>query len=217
MTRNRFDQQLETLNKELVAMGALCEEAILCTGKALFDKDMEMAARAIEAECQIDQMERDIETMCMRMLLQQHPVAKDLRVISSALKMISDMERIGDQAADIAEITKYLAEGELPNRDHLKTMSDYAAEMVTRSISSFVNGDLEMARTIILDDDRVDECFAQVKEDLIAAISDGAMDGHFLLDVLMVAKYMERIGDHATNIAEWVVYSITGAHPEEKN
>ena len=127
------------------------------------------------------------------------------------------MERIGDQAADIAEITKYLAEGELPNRDHLKTMSDYAAEMVTRSISSFVNGDLEMARKIILDDDRVDECFAQVKEDLIAAVACGGMDGHFLLDVLMVAKYMERIGDHATNIAEWVVYSITGAHPEEEN
>ena len=217
MTRNRFDQQLETLNKELVAMGALCEAAILCTGKALFDKDMEMAARAIEAECQIDQMEKEIETMCMRMLLQQHPVARDLRVISSALKMISDMERIGDQAADIAEISKYLANGELPNREHLMTMNAFATEMVTRSILSFVNGDLEMARQVILDDDQVDECFAQVKEDLIAAVACGGMDGHFLLDVLMVAKYMERIGDHATNIAEWVVYSITGAHPEEEN
>ena len=210
MVRNRFDQQLETLNTELVTMGALCEDAITYASEALFKKDMKMAARAMEAEQQIDQLEKDIEAMCMRLLLQQHPVASDLRVISSALKMISDMERIGDQAADIAEIAKYLAGCEIPDVGHLQTMSTCAAEMVTRSINSFVNKDLDMARQVILDDDMVDECFAQVRKDLIADISCGQMDGELLLDVLMVAKYLERVGDHATNIAEWVVYSITG-------
>ncbi len=217
MVRNRFDQQLENLNTALVTMGALCEDAVTFAGKALFDKDMEMAAHAEEAEGQIDQMEKDIESMCMRLLLQQHPVARDLRVISSALKMISDMERIGDQAADMAELAKYLMDGAIPNVHHLKAMSDYAAGMVTRSITSFVEQDLDMARQVILDDDVVDEYFAEVRKDLIAAISEGTMDGQFLLDVLMVAKYIERVGDHATNIAEWVVYSITGAHPEETN
>ena len=215
--RNRFDEQLNNLNNELITMGALCEEAISAAVKLLVDNDVKMKESVLDADKQIDQKERDIETLCMKLLMQQQPVASDLRTISSALKMISDMERIGDQAADIAEISKYLANGELPNREHLMTMNAFATEMVTRSILSFVNGDLEMARQVILDDDQVDECFAQVKEDLIAAVACGGMNGHFLLDVLMVAKYMERIGDHATNIAEWVVYSITGAHPEEEN
>ena len=215
--RNRFDQQLEKLNVELVTMGALCEDALTYAIRALFDRESDMAERAEEAEKQIDQMEREIEAICMRLLLQQQPVARDLRVISSALKMIGDMERIGDQAADIAEIVKYLDEEEVPNLGHLREMSDFAAGMVTASINSFVRQDLDLARKVILDDDVVDGYFEKVKEALIGLIAGGDRDGAFLLDILMIAKYIERIGDHATNIAEWVVYSITGEHPEERN
>ena len=215
--RNRFDQQLEKLNVELVTMGALCEDALTYAIKALFDRESDMAERAEEAEKQIDQMEREIESICMRLLLQQQPVARDLRVISSALKMIGDMERIGDQAADIAEIVKYLKEDDVPNLRHLREMSDFAAGMVTASINSFVRQDLDLAKKVILDDDVVDGYFEKVKEALIGLIADGDIDGAFLLDILMIAKYIERIGDHATNIAEWVVYSITGEHPEETN
>ena len=215
--RNRFDQQLEKLNVELVTMGALCEDALTYAIRALFDRESDMAERAEEAEKQIDQMERDIESICMRLLLQQQPVARDLRVISSALKMIGDMERIGDQAADIAEIVKYLDEEEVPNLGHLREMSDFAAGMVTASINSFVRQDLDLARKVILDDDVVDGYFEKVKEVLIGLIAEGDRDGAFLLDILMIAKYIERVGDHATNIAEWVVYSITGEHPEESN
>lgn len=225
--RNRFDQQLGLLNVELVTMGALCEDALTCATKALFQKDTDMITRAEEGEEQIDQKERDIESLCMKLLLQQQPVARDLRVISSALKMISDMERIGDQAADIVEIVKNMENRQIPSSSHLKEMSDFAAGMVTASINSFVNKDLELARKVILDDDVVDDYFEKVKSDLIAAIGGlrqdenqgGAPDedGQFYLDLLMIAKYIERIGDHATNIAEWVVYSITGAHPEETN
>ena len=215
--RNRFDQQLEKLNVELVTMGALCEDALTYAIKALFDRESDMAERAEEAEKQIDQMEREIEAICMRLLLQQQPVARDLRVISSALKMIGDMERIGDQAADIAEIVKYLKEDDVPNLRHLREMSDFAAGMVTASINSFVRQDLDLAKKVILDDDVVDGYFEKVKETLIGLIADGDIDGAFLLDILMIAKYIERIGDHATNIAEWVVYSITGEHPEESN
>ena len=215
--RNRFDQQLEKLNVELVTMGALCEDALTYAIKALFDRESDMAERAEEAEKQIDQMEREIEAICMRLLLQQQPVARDLRVISSALKMIGDMERIGDQAADIAEIVKYLDEEEVPNLGHLREMSDFAAGMVTASINSFVRQDLNLAKKVILDDDVVDGYFEKVKEALIGLIAEGDRDGAFLLDILMIAKYIERVGDHATNIAEWVVYSITGEHPEETN
>ena len=215
--RNRFDQQLEKLNVELVTMGALCEDALTYAIRALFDRESDMAERAEEAEKQIDQMERDIESICMRLLLQQQPVARDLRVISSALKMIGDMERIGDQAADIAEIVKYLDEEEVPNLGHLREMSDFAAGMVTASINSFVRQDLNLAKKVILDDDVVDGYFEKVKGALIGIIAEGDRDGAFLLDILMIAKYIERVGDHATNIAEWVVYSITGEHPEESN
>ena len=215
--RNRFDQQLEKLNVELVTMGALCEDALTYAIRALFDRESDMAERAEEAEKQIDQMEREIGAICMRLLLQQQPVARDLRVISSALKMIGDMERIGDQAADIAEIVKYLKEDDVPNLRHLREMSDFAAGMVTASINSFVRQDLDLAKKVILDDDVVDGYFEKVKEALIGLIADGDIDGAFLLDLLMIAKYIERIGDHATNIAEWVVYSITGEHPEETN
>ena len=219
--RNRFDQQLSLLNTELVTMGALCEEALVYATAALFHNEEAMIGRTLEAEAQIDQKERDIETICMKLLLQQQPVARDLRIISSALKMIGDMERIGDQAADIAEIVKFMDRRDIPAPEHLRQMSGFAAKMVTDAINSFVNKDLELARKVIVDDDVVDDYFQQVKRDLIQAISagdwTGEMGGQFYLDLLMIAKYIERIGDHATNIAEWVVFSITGAHPVETN
>ena len=198
-------------------MGALCEEALTYATKAIFTKEKEMIEKATDAEAQIDQKERDIENICMKLLLQQQPVARDLRVISSALKMISDMERIGDQAADIAEIVNYMEDREIPNPSHLKEMSEFAAKMVTGSINPFVNKDLDLARKVIVDDDVVDNYFLEVRKDLIEAIASGEGGGQFYLDILMIAKYMERIGDHATNIAEWVVYSITGSHPVETN
>ena len=215
--RNRFDAQLLQLNRMLIHMGDLCGIAIENATKALQDGNIQMAYDVMTADAEIDQAERDIERLCLTLLLQQQPVARDLRVISSALKMIGDMERIGDQAADIAEIVKYLDEEEVPNLGNLREMSDFAAGMVTASINSFVRQDLNLAKKVILDDDVVDGYFEKVKEALIGIIAEGDRDGAFLLDILMIAKYIERIGDHATNIAEWVVYSITGEHPEESN
>lgn len=219
--RNRFDQQLEKLNAELIEMGALCEESMNYAMRALFDKEKDLIARAEESEKTIDRMEREIEDLCMRLLLQQQPVARDLRMISSALKMISDMERIGDQAEDIAEIVKYMAGREIPNPQHLKNMATYATAMLSDSINAFVERDAEKARKVITDDDIVDDLFAKVKEDLIESIGacgkTGRQEGQFLLDILMIAKYIERVGDHATNIAEWVIYGLTGSHPEETN
>ncbi len=219
--RNRFDQQLEKLNAELIEMGALCEESMNYAMRALFDKETNLIARAEESEKTIDRMEREIEDLCMRLLLQQQPVARDLRMISSALKMISDMERIGDQAEDIAEIVKYMAGREIPNPQHLKNMATYATAMLSDSINAFVERDAEKARKVITDDDMVDDLFAKVKEDLIESIGacgkTGRQEGQFLLDILMIAKYIERVGDHATNIAEWVIYGLTGSHPEETN
>ncbi len=193
--RNRFDQQLEKLNTELINMGALCEDAMTCAVRAIFDKDEALIEKAEERERQIDQMERDVENLCMRLLLQQQPVARDLRIISSALKMISDME-------------------------HLKNMSEFAMGMLSSSINAFVEQNADKARKVILDDDVVDSYFERVKADLIESLSQCEADkeaGQFLLDILMIAKYIERVGDHATNIAEWVMYGLTGAHPEETN
>ncbi len=219
--RNRFDQELEKLNAELIEMGALCEESMNYAMRALFDKETNLIARAEESEKTTDRMEREIEDLCMRLLLQQQPVARDLRLISSALKMISDMERIGDQAEDIAEIVKYMADREIPNTQHLKNMASYATTMLSDSINAFVERDAEKARKVIAEDDAVDDLFAKVKEDLIDSIGASGKtsreDGQFLLDILMIAKYIERVGDHATNIAEWVIYGLTGSRPEETN
>lgn len=215
--RNRFDQQLEILNTEMITMGALCEEAVSYAMKALFKNDMQMAERALDAEARIDQKERDIENLCMKLLLQQQPVAGDLRVISSALKMISDMERIGDHAEDIAEIVEYMEDEEISQEENLQSMAEAAISMLTHSVDSFVNKDLALAKKVILDDNVVDSYFDKVKDDLIVMIAGDAKKGRLYLDILMIAKYLERIADHATNIGEWVVYSITGMHPVEKN
>lgn len=214
--RNRFDQQLELLNLELIKMGALCEDAISAAAKALLKENKEMAEKCFSAEEEIDQMERDIEALCMKLLLQQQPVAGDLRQISSALKMISDMERIGDQAADIAEITMFIKDNDARSKIHIQDMASAASQMVTDSIESFVKKDLQLAQAVMEADDEVDRKFDEVKKELISLLAEDATQGEVCIDLLMIAKYLERIGDHAVNIAEWVEYSITGTHRKEE-
>lgn len=211
--RNRFDQQLERLHVEMIQMGALCEDAIAAAAEALIRGDEALARSAQEAEREIDQKEREVESLCLKLLLQQQPVAKDLREISSALKMISDLERIGDQAADIAELTRFGRVPEGSGRVHIGEMARAVIRMVTDSVDSFVKGDLDLARAVRAQDDQVDALFDQIKKELIALIAVDAASGELWLDLIMVAKYLERIGDHATNVAEWVEYGITGIHP----
>ncbi len=211
--RTRFDEQLEQLHVELITMGALCEEAITAAIHAFFEKDTTLVPVVLKKDAEIDRKERDIEALCMRLLLQQQPVAKDLRAISSALKMISDMERIGDQAADIVEIVKTMHDKDLniSSSVHIKSMSKEAMKMVTESVNSFVKKDLELAKKVIAYDDVVDELFVKIRTELIDLMAKGG-NGEVYSDLLMIAKYLERVGDHATNIAEWVEYSITGKH-----
>jgi len=210
--RNKFDSQLEILNNDLILMGALCEDAIACAVKALLNNDMKLAESAMNKEKEIDQKERDIETLCMKLLLQQQPVAKDLRLISSALKMVTDMERIGDQAADIAEVVTFIDLSESISSVHISDMAVAVIHMVTQSIDAFVKRDLKLANDVISYDDVVDGLFMKTKKDLIDLIASDIKNGEKALDILMIAKYLERIGDHAALIAEWVVFSITGTH-----
>ena len=210
--RNKFDHQLEKLNLELITMGALCEDAISASVKGLLDGDDSLFQKAVQTEEEINQKERDIETICMKLLLEQQPVARDLRVISSALKMISDMERIGDQAYDISEIAKFVKDSSVNSRIHINDMAIAAIKMVTDSVDSFVKKDVELARRVMAYDDKVDSLFDCVKDELVQLITDDRANGEFCVDLLMIAKYLERIGDHAVNIAEWVEYSITGVH-----
>ncbi|MDO4267082.1 MAG: phosphate signaling complex protein PhoU [Eubacteriales bacterium] len=216
--RNHFDEQLELLNVELIRMGALCEDAISYASRTLMGEG-DYSGDVYRTDREIDQKERDIENLCMRLLLQQQPVARDLRQVSSALKMISDMERIGDQASDIAEICSFIKshEGLLDSKLHIRDMAEATMRMVTQSIDSYVKKDLNIAKEVILYDDVVDDLFGKVKQELIALLGSGSADeemGEFCIDMLMIAKYFERIGDHATNIAEWVEFSITGTHFE---
>ena len=213
--RNKFDEQLEKLHVELIQMGAACEDAISAAAEALLKGDTALADVAEETEKDIDQREREVENLCLKLLLQQQPVARDLRVISAALKMISVLERIGDQAADIAELTRYIHLTDGLSRLHIGDMARAVIAMVTDSVDSFVKGDLDLARAVRAADDRVDALFEQVKRELIDLIAADAAAGEVGLDILMVAKYLERIGDHATNVAEWVEYSLTGIHPSD--
>ena len=209
--RNRFDEQLEQLNVGLIKMGALCEESIACAVKALFDeKTSEMITKVNDNEEETDHMEHDIEALCMKLLLHQQPVAKDLRCVSSALKMISDMERIGDQSQDIAEIAGFVHSTELAGKVHISDMANEAISMVTMSVDSFVRKDVKLAKAAIEADDKVDARVLEVKRELIERVRSDSGDAEYFMDLLMAAKYLERIADHATNIAEWVVYSITG-------
>lgn len=210
--RNRFDEQLIQLHNELIRMGALCEKAIAYAVKYLTEHDEEMKENTIYTEKQIDRKERDIESHCMKLLMHQQPVATDFRLVTSALKMISDMERIGDQAEDIAEIAEYVHLSDLGSRVHITDMAEAVIHMVNNSIDSFVRKDIDIAYTVIAMDDTVDEIFMKVKKELIEAVRNGHDDAESLVDLLMIAKYLERIGDHAENIAEWVIYSMTGQH-----
>lgn len=215
--RNRFDKQLSLLNQELTNMGILCENAISLAIQALFEENSDkLAAKVLEVDGEIDRKEKEIEALCMRLLLRQQPVARDLRAISSALKMISDMERIGDQAADISEITRYVQKFEGINKLHIKNMTVAVIKMVTDSIESFVDKNLDLAQSVIEYDDVVDDLFDKIKSELIGLISQESQNGEFCIDLLMIAKYLERIADHATNVAEWVIFSITGGHGKAK-
>ena len=212
--RNKFDKQLETLHVELIKMGALCEDAISGTVDALEDNNDEIVQKVFHIESEIDQKERDIEALCMKLLLQQQPVAKDLRQISAALKMITDMERIGDQAEDIAEIISFLDGRPAENDDLMREMAKATIKMVTESVDAYVKHDIMLAEKVVAYDDTVDDYFDQVKRRLITKIAEEPADGEYALDLLMIAKYFERIGDHAVNIAEWVIFSVTGVHKE---
>ena len=210
--RNRFDEQLFELNREIIEMGALCEEAISNAVKALVTGDVILAGSIKEKDNTIDQKERDIENRCMKLLLHQQPVARDLRTISAAMKLITDMERIVDQADDIAEIVVFLDGHIVDNMELIEEMAQETIKMVTNSVDAFVKKDIALAQQVIEQDDIVDDYFLRVKRGIISLITDQAVNGEVALDLLMISKYFERIGDHATNIAEWVIYSITGMH-----
>ena len=211
--RNQFDRQLNNLNGELIQMGHMIEQAIEHAIEAMVHRDVEKARKNMEFDAEIDQQEKDIEGLCMKLLMKQQPVARDLRLISAALKMITDMERIGDQAADISELSICLSDVEsLPKMDIIQKMAQESMLMVVKSIEAFVSKDLETADKVIKRDDVIDDLFVEAKAELIQLIQEKSACAEVAADLLMVAKYFERIGDHATNIAEWVIYSINGKH-----
>ena len=213
--RSRFDEQLSTLNEELTRMGALCEEVISLADRALGEGDAEAAKKVAPIDAEIDRMEHTIESLCLRLLLQQQPVARDLRQISAALKMITDMERIGDQAADIAEIIPFFLSHNTFDCTLVCRMAQQASSMVTQSVDAFVRRDVDLARSIAKQDNLVDEDFSNVKQALISAVAREPGQGEVALDLLMIAKYFERIGDHAVNLSEWVEFSVTGVHKHD--
>jgi len=211
--RGLFDEQLAELNNNLIEMGALIERAIIRATRALENRDMDEARAVMENDDIIDDKERDIEAKCLKLLLIQQPVARDLRQISTALKMITDLERIGDHALDISELCEYLPEHIYgKTMEHISQMAAATVTMVTNSIDAFVNKDLKLALSVIVHDSVVDDLFLTVKKDLIALVHENADNGEQAFDLLQIAKYYERIGDHAENIAEWVIFSITGKH-----
>lgn len=210
MGRKVYQEQLRKLNSELIQMGDLCEEAMSLVMKALREKDEEIAAGVHKIENEINQKERDIEAKCMSLLLRQQPVAGDLREISSALRMIADMERIGDQTADIADITKYVTKSQLEVHPTIFTMGKAVSKMVNDCINAYVRRDEKLARQVIASDDQVDGLFLKVKDELVEAVRKNHNSDGYELDMLMIAKYLERIGDHAVNLGEWVIYSIYG-------
>ncbi len=214
--RSRFDEQLGLLNRKMIEMGAECESIIALSARSLLEGNVQEARKAKEHGHRIDQMEREIESICLKLLLQQQPVAKDLRVISAALKMITDMERIGDQAEDIAEIIAFLGGRTGEECRDIRVMAEATIKMVTESIDAYVKQDITLAKAVSDYDDVVDDAFGRVKQTLISMISENNADGEYAVDLLMIAKYFERIGDHAVNIAEWVEFSVTGVHKDDK-
>lgn len=210
--RRQFDQQLALLNRELIEMGALCEEVIALAAKALTEGDPALAAQVGPLDTEIDQKERTIESLCLKLLLQQQPVARDLRTISAALKMVTDLQRIGDQCANIAEISLLLQQ-QKQDRTLLdiRTMSQKASVMVKRSIFAYVNRDDEAARAVIALDDEIDELFRTIKGELVELIVENREAADQAIDLIIIAKYLERIADHAVNIAQWAIFCVTGA------
>ena len=209
----RFDQQLSELNDKMLEMAALVEKSITMASQALIEQDIALAKQVIALESDVEQKEKDIESLCLKLLMQQQPVARDLRVISAALKMITDMERIGDQAADISEIVIMMKNTpHIQKLEHIQHMATATVKMVTQSIDAYVKKDLKLAKSVIEYDDVVDDLFDKVKFDLIELIRGDNPNSEQAIDLLMIAKFFERIGDHACNIANWVVYSITGKH-----
>ena len=215
--RIKFNEQLENLNNELIQMGSLCESAIDTSVEALMKGDLSLVKVVNQREKEIDEKEREIENLCLKMLLQQQPVARDLRQISAALKMVTDLERIGDQAADIGEMITYLDAYKISEFDLIYEMAKHTNRMVRESIDAFVKQDVKLARAVIDYDDVVDDIFKKIKSSLILSINEKTVDGEFAVDLLMIAKYFERIGDHAVNVAEWVEFSITGLHRGEES
>ena len=207
--RRRFDEQLEQLNQEMLQMGTMVENSIQKAIEALLRQDTTLAQSVMEFDSQVDQKQKEIERICFTLLMQQQPVASDLRVISAALKMVTDMERIGDHAADISEMTLHLAhEPYIKNLEHISKMASETMWMLIQSIEAYVEKNVKKATDVIAHDDIVDELFAQTKQELIELIHKDKNNGEQATDLLMVAKYFERIGDHATNLAEWVIFSI---------
>ena len=215
--RTRFDEQLNEMNTSLIQMGALVENAIAIATKALVEQNSTLAKKAIDCDNEINEMEKHIERQCLQLILHQQPIASDLRLISTALKMITDLERIGDHATDISEITLLLSSAVyIKKLEHIPQMAQATIKMVSNSIDAYVNKDLDLANIVIEYDDVVDNLFCTVKKDLIALVREDVANGEQSMDLLMIAKYFERIGDHAVNIAEWVIFSITGEHKNKK-
>ena len=212
--RDFFQEQLNELKRELTIMGASCEEIIALASHALTDMDEDLVRKVETIGAQIDESERTIETVCMKLLLRQQPVARDLRQISAAMKMITDMERIGDQAEDIVEIVPYMNAHPDEKFPKIREMAKAAQTMVTDAIDAYVKQDLELAKKVMAHDDVVDNYFIQIKKGIIDLIAAEPSQGEYALDLLMIAKYFERIGDHCTNIAEWVEFSVTGIHKD---
>ena len=214
--RDRFMEQLRSLNTGLIEMGEMCETVITMATDALINNNQEGAAGVAALDSDIDHKERAIESLCLKLLLQQQPVARDLRQISAALKMITDMERIGDQAADIAELVRYINGDAIVNSTKIGEMAKDVIYMVTESVNAYVQKDVSMAQSIIKYDDEVDRLFEELKREIMGIISSGSESAEMAVDLLMIAKYLERIGDHATNIAEWAVFSVTGVHKSDE-
>jgi len=211
--RSKFDEQLKLLNNSLIEMGGIVERAVVSANKALVEQDTTLARKIIASDDEIDAQEKEIESLCLKIILQQQPVAKDLRLISAVLKIITDLERIGDHASDISEITLLLAGKKFIKKlEHIPQMAEETMQMLTRSIDAYVKRDIELAKEVIAHDDVVDDLFVTIKNELVEAIHRNPDNGDQAIDLVMIAKYFERIGDHATNIAEWVIFALTGAH-----
>ena len=211
--RSKFEEQLKQLDDALIEMGAMVEKAIADATKALIEQDVTLAQKIASSDDEIDNKEKEIENLCLKILMQQQPVARDLRYVSSTLKLITDLERIGDHASDISEITLLLADKPyIKKLEHIPQMAEAAMKMLTESIDAFVKKDIELAKQVVAYDDIVDELFETIKDELIELIKADRENGDQAVDLVMIAKYFERIGDHATNIAEWIVFSLTGTH-----